>query len=220
VTPTTADFWDDAANNTDVAEPPKPQFADVPDKAWVLVKNATREHKEGAQPKIQSWEWEGRTNYKFKTAFLVTGGDDKIKPNHVGRYIFFECNAHRHPEKDPSNMPCGGQLYNLILDTLAPVDAPTPERWAKARVILGAKAKEMNMTPDSCNGDTQYLYAVVFKEVLLDNVYSIIGQTYTPKKKEGKTFQPSQTIGSITANMTANRTEKKVRELATDKVAF
>lgn len=209
--PATSDFWDSAATQ-DVPPPPKPAFDTVPDKAWVLVANATRDQKEGAQPKIQTipsvkgdGDW-----YKFKTSFLVQGGDDKIKPAHIGRYIFYECNTHRHAEKDPENMPCGGQLYNLILDALAPIDAPVGERWAKARAILARKAAELALTPESCQGDTQYLYAVVFKEVLLDNAYTILGQTYTPKPKPGKTYQPGQTLGSITANMTANRTEKKI----------
>lgn len=213
MTTMTTDFWSDAAETT-VPEPPRPQFSEVPDKAWVIVKNATREQKEGAQPKILTINGNDGDWYKFKTAFLVTGGDDKVKPAHVGRYIFFECNTHRHPEKDNQAMPCGGALYNLILDTLAPIDAPTSERWAKARAILAGKGAELTsqgITLDSCNGDTQYLYAVAFKEVLLDKAYTVLGQTYTPKPRQGKTYQPGQTLGSITADLTANRTEKKVK---------
>jgi hypothetical protein len=211
-----SDFWAEASLETDIVEPPRPQFDTVPDKAYVLIKNTTREHKEGAQPKIITATHGDNSWFKFKTAFLVTGGDDKIKPAHVGRYIFFECSTHRNEEKDNPAMPCSGPLYNLILDSLAPIDAPTPERWAKARAILAKKGAELAkadppVTLESCNGDTQYLYSVTFKELLLDKSYQVIAQTYTPRPKPGKSFQPGQTVGSITADMTSNRTEKKVK---------
>ena len=205
------DFWADSAE-VDLPEPPAPSFAEVPDKAWVLIKNATSEQKEGAQPQIKPIAAKdgGEDWFKFKTAFLVEGGDDKIKPAHIGKYIFFECKTHRHPEKDNQAMPCGGVLYNLILDTLAPAPGTATERWAVARPVLAKKAAELALTPDSCEGDTQYLYAVVFKEVLKDKAYTVIAQTYTPKQKAGNPFQPSQTVGSITANTPENRTEKKI----------
>lgn len=208
-------FWDpDKAPELKIVEPPKATFADVPDKAWVLIKNATKEQKEGAQPKIltitggRDGDW-----YKFKASFLVIGGDASIQENHVGRYIFYECNTHRHPEKDNPAMPCGGQLYNLILGSLAPVDEPVASRWQRARAVLAAKAAELAYTPSTFNGDTQLLYASTFKEVLLDTSYNIIAQTYTPKPKAGKTFQPGQTIGSVTADRTTNRTLHKVKSL-------
>ena len=205
------DFWADSAE-VDLPEPPAPSFAEVPDKAWVLIKNTTSEQKEGAQPSIKTIEGKngGEDWFKFKTAFLVEGGDDKIKPAHIGKYIFFECNTHRHPEKDSALMPCGGALYNLILDTLAPMPGTATERWAVARPILAKKAIEEGLTPDSFAGDKQHMYAVVFKEVLKDKAYTVIAQTYTPKQKAGSTFQPSQTVGSITANTPENRTEKKI----------
>ena len=212
MTEANVDFWQ-SASEAPVPEPPKISFADVPDKAWVIVNNATREQKEGAQPKIitVSGVNGGADWFKLKTAFLVTGGDDKIKPAHIGRYIFFECSTHRNPEKDNPAMPCSGPLYNYILDALDPSDDPAPARWARVRAILTRKATEMSLTPETCNGDMQYFTAVLFKEVLLDQAYTVLGQTYTPKAKPGKSFQPGQTMGSITANTPANVTEKKVK---------
>lgn len=215
----TDSFWD-LDNMPDVPEPPKPQYADVPDKAWVLIKNATREQKEGAQPKILTLDGREGPWYKLKTGFIVVGGDTAIKPNHAGRYIFWECSTHKNPEKDPPNMPCHGQLYNLILDALAPVDEPVASRWQKARAILARKAAELAYTPETFQGDTQLLYASVFKEVLLDTAYTVIAQTYTPKPREGKSYQPSQTVGSICADLTANRTLHKVVPVNKEEDAF
>lgn len=201
----------------DVAGPPNSSFADVPDKAWVLVKNTTREQKEGAQPKIKTITG-GRNGdwYTFNTGFVVVGGNAAIKNNHLGRYIFYQCNTHFNPEKDNAAMPCGGQLYKLILDTLAPVDAPVATKWHTARAIMAVKAAELAYDVSTFKGDTQLLYASVFKELLLDKAYTIIAQTYTPKPREGKSYQPGQTIGSITSDMTVNRTEHKIKVIGED----
>ena len=215
----THDPWsiEDAAN-ADIPEPQHTDFSSVPDGAWVLVRNATRDQKEGAQPKVITIEGkDGKPDwFKFKTAFIVEGGDKNVKPSHAGKYIFFECSTHKGPEA-AAGLPLNGSLYNLILDSLTPEAAPAKDRWSKALGILGAKHKEHPEVPTE---DTQLLYSIMFKEVLMDMPYRIVGQCYTPKPKAGRTFKPSQTLGSINAATVEVMRDKGIKELVKDDSGF
>ena len=106
------------------------------------------------------------------------------------------------------------ELYNLILDTLAPEGADTQARYQAAMAKLSEKATALGQTPETFGGNTQLFIASVFKEILLDQSFSVIGRTYTPKQRAGSQFTPQQTIGSVGIDNEAERKRRKVAPIA------
>ena len=231
-----SDFWDDAANS-EVPEPPKPSYEGLPDGVTVLCRTTTSEDKETVRPIVKPIEGKNGTFYRFKAPVIIIGGDNKVESKFVGRYLFLDLTVEKPTkaqlEKAIVTSTAGGfesttnrlkgqlgslekfpvspELYNFILDTLAPEGTSTATRWAEAVSILKAKAKELKYTPEAFEMNTQLLYATTFKEVLLSQSYIVIGKTYTPKQREGSTYVPQQTLGSIGSNGDEQRKKRKVR---------
>jgi hypothetical protein len=233
------DFWDDAANE-DVPEPPKPSFDGIPDGLNVIARTCDQTDKPTVQPSIKPIESATgafETFYKFKSPMVVVGGEAKLDPKFVGRYVFVEFNVEK-PTVERLNKsiatasangndatvkrlegqlgaldkyPCAPELYNLILDTLAPAPGTAAERWVIARAMLGGMGKAKGYTLEACNGNSQYLYALAFKDLLLAQSYQVIGKTYTPKQREGSTFEPQQTLGSIGSYTEDEAKKRKVK---------
>jgi len=234
-----SDFWNDAAEN-DVPEPPKPTYADIPDGMALLVRTTCSTDKETVHPKIKEIDGKSGVFYRFKAPVVVLGGETKLDPKFIGRYLFLDLNVEKPTEaqlekaiatatangneatanrlkgqlSSLDKFPCAPELYNLILDTLAPEEGKANERWAKARAILAAKAQELDYTPAMFKNNTQYLYAETFKQVLMDGTYNLIGKTYTPKQREGSTYEPQQTLGSIGVATPEQMKKRKVAVIA------
>lgn len=189
------DFWDDAAGQ-EVEAPPKGNFEGPPNDTRGIFVNTTSENG-GAAPAIKTIEGKDGVFRKFKTGLIIVGGEAKMQP-FKGRYVFLETYIHKRPD-DTTKTPLSGALYNLMLDMLAPEGNDVGARWAVCLGVLKAKAQELGLTIEQFGGDGQLFLATLFKEVLSANQFKVIGRTYTPKKREGSTFEPSQTVGSIEA---------------------
>ena len=231
-----SDFWDDAANS-EVPEPPKPSYEGLPDGVTVICRTTTMEDKETVRPSIKPIEGKNGTFYRFKAPVIIIGGDSKVDAKFMGRYLFLDLNVEK-PTRDQlekgiatakaggfestenrlkgqlgslEKFPVSPELYNFMLDTLVPEGASAAARWAEAVGILKVKAKECGYTPSTFEGNTQLLYATTFKEVLLGKSFNVIGKTYTPRQREGSTYVPQQTLGSIGSDGDEQRKKRKVR---------
>lgn len=233
------DFWDDASNE-DVPEPPKPSFAGIPDGLTLIVRTTDRTDKDTIQPSIKEVDYNDQTFYKFKIPTVIVGGDAKLDPKYVGWKVFLELNIERPTVeqltkaiatatandnkatvsrlegqlKALDKYPCAPELYNLMLDTLAPEEGKAGDRWAAVKAVLATKGRELGYTPEMFKGNVQYLYAETFRQVLLASQYQVIGKTYTPKQRPGKTYQPQQTLGSIGSDTVEQRKSRKVALIA------
>ena len=237
-----SDFWSEAAA-AEVAEPPKPSFESLPDKANVICRTTTGTDKETVQPKLREVEIKngprtGETFYTIKVPMQVIGGDSKIMPQHVGKgYFFTEFNIEaptaaqleerianaeangwettvnrlKGQLKSLDKFPCAPELYNLILDAMAPEGPTTHARWQETVAQLQSKAESAGLTIEACKNNSQYLIAAAFHACLMDRAYTVIGATYTPKKKENSQYKPQQTIGSIGSYTEAEAKRRKVR---------
>lgn len=230
-----SDFWDDSANS-ETPEPPKATYEGLPDGVNVIARTCSGQDKETVQPKIKDIDGKNGTFYRFKLPVVVIGGESKVDPKFVGRYLFLDLNVEK-PTVEQLNKaiatattngndatvkrlqgqlgaldkyPCAPELYNLILDTLAPEGEKASERWPVAVAQLKAKATEAGLTLASCKGNGQYLYAAAFKELLMGQSFTVIGKTYTPKQREGSDYTPQQTLGSIGVDSTEQRKKRKV----------
>lgn len=238
MTPTT-DFWDDAAGNTDVPEPAKPVYDNIPDGVNLIVRTTCSTDKDTVHPKVKPIDRKDGSGefYRFKAPVVVLGGEGKLDAKYVGRYLFLDLNVEKPTVeqltkaiatatangndatvkrfegqlKALDKYPCAPELYNLILDTLAPEGDKAADRWPVAVAVLKAKAKEMGYTAENHKGNTELLFANTFKDVLLAGSYNIIGRTYTSKQKEGSTFEPQQTLGSIGSDTEEQRKKRKVK---------
>jgi hypothetical protein len=230
-----SDFWADSLE-VDVPEPPKPVYEGLPDGVTIIARTTDATDKDTVRPSIKEITSPKGTFYRFKCPTVVIGGEAKVDAKFVGRYLFLDlsiekptveqlekgiatatangneatANRLRGQLSALDKYPCAPELYNLILDTLAPTEDKAPERWAAAKAILASKAKELGYDPSKFNGNTQYTYAETFKQVLLAKQYTIIGKTYTPKAREGSTYTPGQTLGSVGADGDEQRKKRKV----------
>lgn len=181
---------------------------------------------------------EDKEFYKLKVPMQVIGGDAKILPQHVGKgWLFPEFNIEaptaeqlekriasaeangwdstakrlKGTLKSLDKFPCDPELYNLILDTMAPEGPTTQARWQEATAALANAADEAGLTIESCKGNSQYLIAAAFHTCLMEREYMVVGKLFTPKKKEGSQFDPQQTVGSIGSYTTDEAKRRKVR---------
>lgn len=242
MTAATDDIW--GAPETDVPEPPKLN-TDLPDKATVILETLDGTAKETVQPKIKVFQRkDGSGDFiMLKLAARVIGGDANIKANHVGRYLFKDFNVEkptaeqleeRMAKLEPGSggfnrlkgqlsvidkFPCDPELYNLILDTLAPEGKTTAERWAVAKARLGEQAKADGLTLAGAKGSTEILYGNAFCAVLKAGSVRLIGSTYTPKQKNPQ-YAPQQTFGSIGSFTDAEATRRKVKVIQKEEEGF
>lgn len=235
------DFWESAAAK-EVADPPKTGFSGPPDGAMVIARTANQDDKEGAHPKLKDFtrKSDGKVFWKFKIPMQIVGGDNKITSNFVGRgFLFPDFYVEKSTEaelearitaasaagyestekrlrgtlKSLDKLPCSPELYNLMLDCLAPEGDDTQVRWSQCLATLGAKANAVGLTLESCNGNDQYLYAAAFRAVLMETSFEVIGKLYTPKDKDDG-YTPQQTIGTIGAFTEAEAKRRKVKIIA------
>ena len=201
------DFWTDAAK-AEVAPPPS-AGADVPDNLRVLLENCTAANGKAA-PLVKPIDGANGTFYKFNCGMIVVGGEEAAR-KYNGRYVFMDLYIHKRAE-DSEKLPLSGALYNLILDMLAPDGGKDAlqARWAKVMGRLGAAATEAGYTLEGANGDAQMLYATTFAYLLNQEAFRVVGKTYTPKQREGSTFKPKGTVGSIEAATSDTLTKRKV----------
>jgi hypothetical protein len=237
MTPESTDFWNESSN-TEVPEPPKASYDTLPDGVTIIARTTSSEDKETVHPKIKEFDGRDGPFYMAKFPLIVLGGDIKLPAKFIGRYLFLDLGVEKPTverlrgsiasaeAKSASDglinrlkgqlgsldkYPCGPELYNFILDTLAPEGESATTRWAQARAVLAAKAKELDYTPAMFKGNTQYLYAETFKQVLMDKQYTVIGRTYTPRQKEGSLYSPQQTLGSIGSDTEEQRKKRRVK---------
>ena len=230
------DLFDDMAN-AEVEAPPVSGGQDMPDKLRLVVENATAESG-GAAPKIKPYGADENLFYKFETGLLVVGGVKEATP-FKGRYIFVGFNTHKPTEarvqswidnsvdararerqegllKSLPKLPLGAEVYNMILDMLAPSSADVKERWQTAFATISKMKNLKGYTTEMFSGDIQLMIATCFKDILLDQKFQVIGQTYTPKKNEKSTYEPRQTLGSIEACTPAQMAKRKVSLFVSD----
>lgn len=214
----------------EVVAPPQGGSSDIPDKLRVVVQNTTSENGKAA-PTVKDIGKE-KSFHKFKTGLIIVGGEKKAE-DYNGRYIFLDYKVHKPTDEmlqdwldkatdeghikrlkaqitaNPK-LPLDGELYNFMLDTLAPTGEDVQDRWKRVMAVICAKATEKGYTGDAFGGDAQLMVATVFKDILLDNAYNVIGQTYTPKQRAGSTYTPGQTLGSVEAFTEETAKKRKV----------
>jgi len=228
------DLFDRMANE-EVAAPPSVGGSDLPDKLRVVVENCTAKHG-GAAPKVKPYGEGANAFHKFEMGLVLVGGEEKAQP-FAGRFIFYKTNVHKPTEervqqwidnattpetkkrheglmKALPKLPLNGDLYNMILDTLAPEDGDVQNRWQLAFSKLKTMKEAKSYTTEAFDNDVQLLIATCFKDILLEQKFQVIGQTYTPKGKPTDKYPPQQTVGSIKAFNAANAAKQKVSVFA------
>jgi hypothetical protein len=223
---TEGSFWQGLADN---APAESPQYEELPEGAWVLLRTADETNGKAAPEVRVSTTGKGDELLKFNLGLLAVGGDAKLDAaKHQNSTVFMDFFV-RPGEKELQHQPgkaLGGRLTGFLNAIFAGGVAADEKdekvrstvRWRKTIAELSQRSG--GLTPDQYQGDMPVFIAAVAAQALKNEPRTLLGKTKREvfdRKDGGKGSKV--VVGSFEDATEANMKKRSVVEFPA-KVAF